>query len=418
MRIYLFIALLREQPSDRWEAHVTIIDDLKSLTLWSRMWPPRRIHYIVLGTALVLAALVIAAFIVVDQVTRVGVPDVSRQSPAAAAKKISGAGLAYKVNVDKSDGVCAVEPPVSDYCEATGQSIASKTRVRPDTKVSIVFKVKSVTIPDVVGLSYDDAVELASKVHLDVNPEARVVTRIDGYGGWKVLSQSRKAGDKMDAGMDFEVALDAPLIDLPQVTGMQFGAAIDALENVGLNGEYSSAPGSVSDENLFVRETEPASGSKQVPIGSDVTLKWGYKTPNVVGGSAELAINKLKSAGFNVDGLSVSQDIVVTQVPAAGTIADAANPVTLTLTPPTVVYEVVGDGSRASITWIAPGTFNISQASNARLPWRMTFENEDDYENFNAQSMNGSTITCNVYVNGELRNTNTSTGRYSVVSCG
>lgn len=296
--------------------------------------------------------------------------------------------------------------------------MASNTRLRPGSTVEIAFRVKLVTVPNVVGLSYADAVDLAAKVHLGVKPKSRVVQRVDGYRDWKVLSQFRQAGDKMDAGMDFEVTLDAPLIDVPEIARMQFGAGIDALEAVGLNATYSSAPGFSTDDELFVRATDPAAGSKQLPIGSDVTLSWGYKVPSVIGSSAGTASSTLKAAGFTVDGAPSSSYIVMAQTPVAGTIADPAHPVQLTLTPPTVVYEVVGDGSRATITWIAPGTYNISQASDARLPWKMTFETEDGYENFNAQSMNGSTITCNIYVNGELRNTNTSTGRYSLVSCG
>ena len=91
--------------------------------------------------------------------------------------------------------------------------------------------------------------------------------------------------------------------------------------------------------------------------------------------------------------------------------------VTVTLEEPSVVYEVVGNGSRATITWIPPGTYSISQAVDEPLPWRKSFPTGSDYANFNAQMMNGNSITCNIYVNGELVKTNTSTGPYAVVSC-
>lgn len=215
-----------------------------------------------------------------------------------------------------------------------------------------------------------------------------------------------------------ELFLDAPLVDVPRVIGMPFGEAIEALEAVGITAGYSSVPGSASDARLFVRAANPAPSEGKQPVGSRVTLDWGYKVPNVVGSPEIAAVSTLHNAGFRVDNPRNGSERVTKQAPAAGTIADPSKPIELTLAPPTVVYEVVSDGSRATITWIAPGTYNISQAVDAPLPWRKTFETDRSPENFNAQIMNGSKVTCNIYVNGELLKTNTSTGRYSIVSCG
>lgn len=397
---------------------MTISGDSNSQTFRDRLWPPRRIHFVVLGGIVGLVAVVIAAIALVDNLNRVAVPDLVGQSPLEAAEAIVDAGLIYEPDEEVSDGVCTTDPPVSDYCEVTSQSLAAETRIRPGTTVVLALEVIEVVVPDLVGLSFDDAVDLAADVHLRVKPDNNLVLDVSGHGEWKVLEQSRDVDESIEAGMNIEVTLDAPLVDVPQVVGLPFGTATEMLEAVGITAGFSSVPGNYLDGSVFVREMDPAPDGGQVPIGSKVNLSWGLKVPDVVGSAEGEAVRILQDAGFTVTGSTVGSDRVTKQTPAAGAITEPTKEVALTLAPPTVVYEVVSDGSHASITWIAPGSYNISQATDAQVPWKMTFETEADYRNFNAQTMNGSTITCNIYVNGELRKTNTSTGQYSVVSCG
>jgi hypothetical protein len=126
----------------------------------------------------------------------------------------------------------------------------------------------------------------------------------------------------------------------------------------------------------------------------------------------------LTNAGLEVKGSQSSPRPVTSQDPAADTIVVPGTSVTITLEPESTVYEVVGNGSRASVTWIPPNSYNISQDTNATLPWRMSFPTGSGYGNFNAQILNGNSVTCNIYVNGKLVKTATSTGQYAVVMCG
>nr|WP_223169471.1 PASTA domain-containing protein [Microbacterium sp. MF43] len=156
----------------------------------------------------------------------------------------------------------------------------------------------------------------------------------------------------------------------------------------------------------------------KLPIASSVKLEWGVKVPNVVGATDLAATSTLSNAGLEVSGSTSGSQKVSSQQPKAGTIVEPGSDVAITLEAPSIVYEVVGNGSRASITWIAPGTYNISQATNEPLPWRKSWPGDSSYRNFNAQILDGTSITCNIYVNGQRVRTNTSTGQYAVVSCG
>ncbi|MEJ1089400.1 MmpS family transport accessory protein [Microbacterium sp. Mu-80] len=397
---------------------MTVNEEPKSQSVVARLWPPRRMHYVILGAVVVAVAVVIAAFVLIDNLTRVAVPDLVGQGPTEAITAISDAGLAYEPFEAASDAVCTTDPPLSDHCEVTGQSAAPESRIRPGTTLKLSIELIEVAIPDFTGLTYDDAAALAKQSFIQVKPDSDVISKITGFGEWNVLAQEREPNEVVEADTLIELSLDAPLVDVPRVIGMPFGEAVEALEAVGITAGYSSVPGSTSDARLFVRAASPAPSEGKRPVGSTVTLDWGYKVPKVVGLTEGEAVRTLEEAGYSVDGYEYGSKLVSKQNPAAGTIADNSKPIELALAPPTVVYEVVSDGSRATITWIAPGTYNISQAVDASLPWKKTFETDRSPENFNAQIMNGSKVTCNIYVNGELLRTNTSTGQYSIVSCG
>lgn len=393
-----------------------VIDDSAGRSVWSRVWPPRRVHYFVVGGVIALIAVTIAVLVVVNQLSQVTVPNLAGKAPAEAIAEIEAAGLVYEPDEAESDVVCTTDPPLYDHCEVTGQSVDAESRISRGTTLVLSIEVIDVTIPTFTGLTYDEAAKLAAESFLLVKPDSDVIRKISGFGEWEVLKQSREADEVVEAGMVVELSLDTPLVDVPRVVGMPFRKAIEALEAVGLVGGFSSIP--ASDERLFVRAANPAPAAGQQPIGSQVNLEWGYKVPAVLGLTEGEAVRMLEAAGLRAGGNQYGSEIVSKQNPAAGSIVNTSKPVDLTLEPPTVVYEVVGDGSRASITWIAPGTYNISQATDARLPWKMTFDTDESPENFNAQIMNGSKVTCNIYVNGKLLKTNTSTGRYAVVGCG
>ena len=218
--------------------------------------------------------------------------------------------------------------------------------------------------------------------------------------------------------------LDRPEVEAPVVVGVSLVSAIESLESVGLVPVVSPyAPRAGEELDAWVVTSDLTEGGT-VPIGTQVKIEWHVKLPNVVGTRGSEARSSLEAAKFGVEFAagSSSETKVTSQSPAAGTLVSPASTVTLTTSEPSVVFEVVGNGSRAMITWIGPRSFSIAQDSSASLPWRKVFPGPapSSYErgNYSAQMYNGNSITCNTYVNDELVETQTSTGQYAIVSCG
>lgn len=85
----------------------------------------------------------------------------------------------------------------------------------------------------------------------------------------------------------------------------------------------------------------------------------------------------------------------------------------------TVTSTESGSGS---VTYSQPDSdaFELSQETDASLPWTKTWENIDSLPlgwNMNAQQSGGGTLTCEVKLDGEVLASNESSGDYSVVTC-
>ncbi|MGI0522145.1 PASTA domain-containing protein [Microbacterium maritypicum] len=371
---------------------------------------------IYIGGAAVLGvlALGIGAVVVIDQVTRVSVPDLEQQTVAEATSMLEGLDLTMVVRTEASfceDGELATE-----LCVVASQTPGRDERIHGDEWVTLEVVPSAVSAPSMEGMTFDEAVAAGAEVALEVRPADISDNVVDGHGDWKVVSQSEEG--TLDAGSSIKVTLERPLVDARAVIGATVQGAVDALTADGFQPVVASDPGGTHDPAWVVAATDPEIIDGKLPVASRVTLTWGVKLPNVVGMTDLAAKSALSNTKVTVDGSTSSSQLVALQEPAAGTVVEPGSTVTITLEPPSTVYEVVSDGSRGTITWVPPNSYSISQAGDAPLPWRMSWPTASGYRNFNAQVMDGTTVTCNIYVNGQLLKTATSTGRYAVVSCG
>jgi beta-lactam-binding protein with PASTA domain len=388
------------------------VGDVDPSTKPTRWWPSRRL---IIVAAIVLGVIVLGllTWVVVDQLTRASVPAAEGETVSEATAMLEDAG--FTVEVDSESRFCRRGELAEELCVVSSQTPGADERVHADTVVLGVVPA-DVEAPVMEGMSFDEARSAASEVGLTVLPSTAADAQVEGHEDWIVLGQSA-LGD-VKAGSSVKVRLERPLVDAPAIVGVSLATAMDALREAGFTPVATHNPGSTMDPAWVVTGSEPAVTDGKLHLGSQVKLTWGVQVPNVVGMTDIAANSTLHNAGLVAVGTKSSSQRVVTQDPAAGTIVQPGTDVTIALEPPSIVYEVVGNGSRASITWIAPGTYNISQATNESLPWRMSWPTSSGYRNFNAQILNGNSITCNIYVNGQLLKTNTSTGQYAVVSCG
>ncbi|MCT1394671.1 MmpS family transport accessory protein [Microbacterium sp. p3-SID338] len=380
----------------------------------TRQRTSKRRVYVGVGIGVAALALTLVTIVVLDQVTRVSVPAVEQQTVTDATTTLRDLGLEVEIRTDES--FCEEDERGGKFCIVTSQTPSAEERVHADELVMLDVIPSEVSVPTLEGLTFADAVRAGADVAIDVRSIDITDSVVDGHEGWKVLEQSERGS--VNAGSTVEVTLERPLADAPPVVGATLQGASDALTAAGFEVVIVKDPGAKHDPSWVVTATDPAIVDGKLPVASIVRLSWGVQLPNVVGMTDLAATSALTNAKVTATGSKSSSQLVAVQDPAAGTIVEPGSTVTITLEPPSTVYEVVSNGSRATITWVPPNSYNISQAGDAPLPWRMSWPTASGYRNFNAQSMDGTSITCNIYVNGQLLKTATSTGRYAVVSCG
>ncbi|MEH3034148.1 MAG: Stk1 family PASTA domain-containing Ser/Thr kinase [Aeromicrobium erythreum] len=159
--------------------------------------------------------------------------------------------------------------------------------------------IPQVEVPSVVGKDQDAATRQLENADFTVNvtkkPSADVA---DG----DVISQSPDGGEQADKGseVDIVVSTGPEAVPVPDVGGLTYDEAKDAIEKAGLKVKKDERPS--SEEKDTVINTNPVAGTRLDP-GSTVTVivSQGQSTvPNVVGQSVDDARDALEEAGLKV----------------------------------------------------------------------------------------------------------------------
>ncbi|MER3386853.1 MAG: MmpS family transport accessory protein [Microcella pacifica] len=358
------------------------------------------------GVALAVVALIAA--------NRVAMPELVGLDHASALEEMDEVGLSLdddQINWDSS-------------VERTFQVVATQNPSAGDTvwrtvEVQLRMEPMRVTVADVRDLTLNQARQVLGELGLGIQTEFGddpVATT------WQVLAQSLWPGSNASAGDSIELELDVPEVAVPQLVGSALGDATSALQLLG----FTIAPDIAEAESDWevMSQSVPAGEARRYGGAVEVAvLPPLVEVPNVAGLGLWEAESALEGAGFTVtlrpeDG--ASDWTVQTQSPAGGAQARDGSAVTLTLREPRIVFSVSGNGTRALITWAVPGgSFSIGQENNASLPWSKSFPMTSGYKgNLSAQMLNGSSITCTITVNGRVTSQITSTGQYSIASCG
>jgi beta-lactam-binding protein with PASTA domain len=204
--------------------------------------------------------------------------------------------------------------------------------VEPGTAVDVVVAVAPRrAVPDVVGMTADDAAEALGAAGFDA-----AITEVDDDGPeGTVLGQDPVAGTPADAGDEVALRVVArrPRVEVPAIRGLDLRKAVAVLEEAGLR------PGRVEhlrgeDASGTVLRSEPAQG-RQVPKGSAVDLVVAIRAiertvvvPELVGLDRPEALRILREGrwGASVEAAPVPAegggsprfDRVVAQDPPAG----------------------------------------------------------------------------------------------------
>lgn len=90
---------------------------------------------------------------------------------------------------------------------------------------------------------------------------------------------------------------------------------------------------------------------------------------------------------------------------------------TTTKAAPSITYRVESDGALSNITYF-DGLNDQKQLSDVSAPWSLTFDQRASYPILGVLAQTtGLQVSCTISVNGQVRDQQTATGRYSLVNC-
>ncbi|MGH3117781.1 MAG: Stk1 family PASTA domain-containing Ser/Thr kinase [Gaiellales bacterium] len=243
---------------------------------------------------------------------------------------IEEAGLVVKVIEGPDDEVRAGF--VADQDPEAGTEISNGGQVT----IFVSTGPRKTTVPDVVGLKYDDAVKLLRDAGLDWRRRDVFSDRRAG----RVVAQEPESGEEVVEGtvVLLRVSKGAEKVTVPNVLDQTESSARAELEQAGFEVQVLQAPSDNTAEGL-VSDQAPDAGEK-VEKGStiQITVSSGPQTvtvPDVVGLSQESAEQELQDAGFEVEVVEqetsdpTEDNIVVDQDPNGGKNAEPGSTVTI-----------------------------------------------------------------------------------------
>src|SRR6187401_1947278 len=276
----------------------------------------------------------------------VAVPDLVGLSADDAAAALEDAGLtgdpaeAYDAGVP--EGMVVSQDPAPDTELAAGSAVSYVVSQGP----------APVAVPDLVGLSADDAAAALEDAGLTGDPAEAYDA---GVPEGMVVSQDPAPDTEVPAGSGVNYVLSrgpAP-VAVPDLVGLSADDAAAALEDAGLTGDPAEAYDAGVPEGMVVSQ-DPAPDT-EVPAGSGVNyvLSRGpapVAVPDLVGLSADDAAAALEDAGLTGDpaeayDAGVPEGMVVSQDPAPDTELAAGSAVSYVVSQgpaPVAVPDLVG----------------------------------------------------------------------------
>ena len=262
----------------------------------------------------------------------VSVPFVEGKLQSLAVKEISEAELVPKVRKRANENV--------EVGRVFDQDPAEGTRVDKDSTVVIFVSSgrAKTTVPDVRGMSRDEAVAALTAANLDVSVAEVYSEQQPGI----VTAQSPGPGTRLVEGETVRINVSRGIkqVSVPSVVGDSLDAAIAAIEDAGFVAGSPVFENADRPENTVIAQ-DPAGGSLQRP-GTTISLTVSkgpaqVQVPDVEGLDLATARATLQAEGFRVSVVRADTDlieedgIVLAQSPAGGVDADPKSTVTLTV---------------------------------------------------------------------------------------
>ncbi|HEY0393344.1 MAG TPA: Stk1 family PASTA domain-containing Ser/Thr kinase [Candidatus Elarobacter sp.] len=244
----------------------------------------------------------VVALVVSGGLPRVTVPDINGYDVADAQRALQGAKLRAKIvqafsATAPKDRVIDVKPPAN-------------TSVRQNSVITLTVSkgTQPITVPNLVGKTYDDARRALAAMGLTLTTDQR--TANDDIPANVIISQSPEPGSTVQprASVSVMVSTGPSSVTVPNVAGNDVQAAQDALRGAGLVPSISWAV-DVANPTGKISRQNPDAGAK-VKKGSRVSIYVSVSgsIPDVTGMSLEEAKRALISQGYSIGNLVLTQD--------------------------------------------------------------------------------------------------------------
>jgi eukaryotic-like serine/threonine-protein kinase len=258
-----------------------------------------------------------------------------------------------------------------------------------------------VAVPNVIGLKEEAAVNLIQQAGFETDVQRAANADVEKG---RVFDQNPNPGNRIQKGdrVTLLVSTGAPKTSVPDVTGMNYGDAVQALNDANLNASknevFSPKPvGQVVDQN-------PAAGENVVE-GTEVVLDVSKGTkqvqvPNVVGMPEADARATLDQAGFEVTSTSAPSDTtpegnVSDQNPDGGTQAAKGSTVSITVSSgpsTTTVPDEVGQDKQVAMDDLKANGFKVHATNVACADPNQDNIVQDQDPTGGSDAPNGSTV--------------------------
>ncbi|MEN9301484.1 MAG: hypothetical protein RLZZ254_1265 [Actinomycetota bacterium] len=260
----------------------------------------RRLWWIA-GIIAVLAIGVVAAQILIRPSHQV--PDLSGMNEGEARNAVVPFDWEVVVRAERSDTVPAGSVITTD-------PVAGRSLREGSTLVLVIAEGETLaTLPDVSGLTVDEAVELLTSLELVPTQTQTESEEVDAGRAisWVVPSQSGlKPGDKVLKGTEVQllISLGPPLREVPSIIGLTLEQAKELLDPLRLDliptGE---APSNAAAAGLIGAQSPPPGEKVARDSGIAFSISTGpdlVALPNIIGNNFTIVEQRLQEAGFVV----------------------------------------------------------------------------------------------------------------------
>lgn len=215
--------------------------------------------------------------------------------------------------------------------EIMEQSEKANSKVEKNTEIKVVISTgkakKTVSVPDVKGMSEDDAQKTLENLNLVVEAQAQ---NSDIVASGKVISTDPAAGTQLTEGskVTMYVSLGIESVEVPSIIGMSSEEAQSAIQNVGLQASVTEEYSDTVASGMVISQ-DPASGKVKKGSTVNIVVSKGAKVkmvtvPPLSGMTQQAAEQAIIDAGLTVGSVTeeynagVSAGYVISQTASVG----------------------------------------------------------------------------------------------------